>query len=88
MTNYEKLRQFYKQNAKVEQEDFFNRLMGLFNIKNDTAYNIWYAEQRSWFKPEMIDELIRLDHNNEEQPNLLAGDFEWINGKFVAEFYE
>jgi hypothetical protein len=88
MTNYQKLENYYKENFNLNEDNneykFFLGLSKLFGVSIQTAMDIWYAESRSWFKPEMIDELIRLDapENEGHRPNLYAGDFDWRDGKF------
>jgi hypothetical protein len=81
--------QFCREHANDEQEAFFDALAVKFGVNYSTALNIWYAEQRSWFKPEMIAELIRLDKAGPEEfrPILASGEFEWdeVNCKFVPE---
>lgn len=86
MTNYEKYDQYCRENASAEEKGFFGGICALFNVSIETAYNLWYAEQRSWFKEEMFDELIRLDGKTDEfQPCLATGEWAWKNGKFVPE---
>lgn len=85
MTNYEKYLQYCKDNAKAEEGDFFNGICKLFDVTVGTAYNLWYAPQRSWFVPQMFDELIRLDKNPDEfRPCLATGEWTWQDGKFLS----
>jgi hypothetical protein len=76
---YQKYCEFRKDHANDSEDDFFNNLMKEFNISYQTALNIWYAVQRSWFKPEMVEEFIRLDNPNNEgfRPILTVGHFCW-----------
>lgn len=88
-TPYEKYDQFCRDNAQLNIEDFFNRLTRLFNVSIGTAYNIWYADQRSWFEPEMMEEIIRLDKPGKDDfvPSLTTGGWDWDRQakKFVPE---
>ncbi len=87
MNNYQKYLKFCKNHKRNQVDDFFDALAKEFNVTEGTTYQIWYAEQRSWFKPEMIDELIRLDNPEVPgfRPNLGSGEFDWEDGKFVPE---
>lgn len=78
MTNWEKYVEYCQDNAHC-QADFYHGICQLFNVSYDTALNIWYVPQRSWFRAEMIDELIRLDDPTEVgfRPNLCSGEFGW-----------
>lgn len=77
MTKYKQYLEFCTNNSKANTETFFTGLQRLFNISEASAMDIWYAAQRSWFKPEMVDELIRLDKAGEWRPNLQSGEFIW-----------
>ncbi len=84
-TNYDKYCDYCDGN-KMEQEEFYQGIMDLFNVSYGTAMNLWYAPQRSWFKEEMFDELIRLDKVKDEFiPNLCSGEFEWEGNKFIPD---
>lgn len=88
MTNYQKFHKFNAENGHLERVEYFAKLSELFDCQIHTVIDIWYAEQRSWFKPEMIDELLRLDKvppGSEFRPNLCSGEFEWRDGRFVPE---
>lgn len=89
MTNYEKYNQFCQDNRMADETDFFQRLCELFGVSHSTAMDIWYAPQRSWFRPAMIDELIRLDKVGTEEfhPNLYSREFDWdsVNNRFLPE---
>jgi len=50
------------------------------NTSVDAAYDVWYANQRSWIKPGMIDTIIEMARNPTNysfHPNFGSGDFEW-----------
>jgi hypothetical protein len=84
MTNYEKLKMYLNSDdSPREFMAFIDLLANLLNISDNTALSIWYAEQRSWFKPGMVDELIRLDDPNAVgfRPNLGSGEFTWNDNK-------
>lgn len=87
MTNYDKFISFLRKHKDDSWNAFFDNLAKEFDVSQSTAYSIWYAEQRSWFRPEMIDELIRLDKAPKEEfrPSLASGEFQWKNGKFLPE---
>lgn len=88
--NFQKYLDFLKQHQYSNEDEFFQHLTELFPVSSATAYDIWYAYQRSWFEPEMIDALIKLDgisDNSVFRPNLFSGDFDWDDEKkeFVPE---
>ncbi len=91
MTKYEQYNQYCIEHKNDDTAPFFKGLQELLNCSYGTAMNIWYAEQRSWFEQEMVDELIRLDgheiNNGEFYPNLFSGEFDWDykNKKFIPE---
>lgn len=59
MTNYEKLIEIIEDN-----DAFFVDMLvsGTFKIGVQTAADILHIKDKTWFEPEMIDELIELDH--------------------------
>ncbi len=76
-TKYEKMVDFYEKST-LDDNAFFEGLAKELDISFDAAIDIWYAEQRSWFKPEMVDELCRLDKvKGEFRPALYSGEFGW-----------
>lgn len=79
MDAYQKLLSFYqnKANRKMTTQDFFAEMAHEFQCSENTALLIWYAEQRSWFDPNMIDVLITMERQGKELPNLVSGDFRW-----------
>ena len=85
MNANDKYNQFIKNHRNDDQDDFFENLAKEFNVSVGTAYNIWYAPQRSWYKPEMMDEIIRLDKVGAEQfhPCFASGEFKWDGNKFI-----
>lgn len=93
MTAYEKYDQFCRESSRLpshlNEDRFFNELAKLFNVSIGTAYNIWYADQRSWFEPEMMEEIVRLDKPGKDDfvPNLMSGEWDWDRQekKFVPE---
>jgi len=89
MKNYDKYLEFCQSNKNVEESEFFSKLAQMFDISIGTAYKIWYAEQRSWFKPEMVDAIIALDKAplKEFRPLFCSGEFERDveNKKFIPE---
>ena len=59
---------------------YFNQLAKTLNTSVDAAHDIWYANQRSWLKPGMIDAIIEMAKNPTNysfHPNFASGDFEW-----------
>lgn len=83
MSKYEEYRKFYQEHKHLNGDHFFADLAEFFNISMSRAMDIHYATLRSWFKPEMIEELIRLDSAKHEfQPPIYSGDFKWEEGKF------
>lgn len=85
VSKYEEYRKFYQEYKHLHLEDkFVPKLAELFNITIGAAYEIVYATRQSWFVPEMVEELIRLDKfpRGEFQPNIYACDFKWEEGKF------
>lgn len=73
-------------NWEDEQAVFFTELDNLFNVHD--SINIWYAPQRSWYKPEMMDvivDMIKNPDNYDFIPNFYTGEFDWDheNKKFV-----
>ncbi len=89
MTAYEKYNQFWETNAQLNIEEFLDRLAKLFDVSIETAYNIWYADQRGWFEPKMMEEIIRLDKPGKDDfvPSLTTGGWNWDRQakKFVPE---
>lgn len=83
MNTYNLYLKFCEENKQSGEDRFFCKLAQEFDCSVNCSYLFWFAEQRSWFKPEMIDELIRMDKNGEDFPNLLSGDFRWENNKFL-----
>ena len=66
----------------------FESLQNLFDVSPAGAMDIWYAPQRSWYVPEMMDVIIDMDKNPQKYdfiPVLTSGDFDWdqVNKKFV-----
>lgn len=83
MTGYEKYIRFCEQNTTLGECEFFDKLAEELQVSRKTALDIWYAHQRSWFEPEMVDELIRLDKaEGEFKPILGTREFVWKDGKF------
>lgn len=80
-TAYDKYSDIFSLHAKKcnSENEFFEILMKEFQVGYDTAMDMWYAPQRSWFKEEMMEEIIRLDNSAEEgfRPNLCSGEFKW-----------
>lgn len=88
MNAHEKYNQFRKDHFNDEPDTFFANLAKEFGVSDSTAYDIWYAPQRSWYKPEMMDEIVRLDKVTDEFfPNYYSGSFDWdeVNKKFIPE---
>jgi hypothetical protein len=87
MTADQKYTDFCKNHIKDSEQDFFQNLANEFDVSVGTAYNIWYAPQRSWYKPEMMEEIIRLDKCKLEEffPNFYTGEFKWNGKNFVEE---
>lgn len=87
MTVYERYKSLCQELSNLDITDFFNHMAYELEVTNDTIGNIHYAVGRSWFKPEMVDELIRLNDPKAEgyRPNLYSGNFDWneIDGRFV-----
>lgn len=84
-TAYQIYLDYCSRNANAGHTAFFTGLQELFQVSDRVTLDIWYAPQRSWFVPEMIEELIRLDHAGEPLPNLTSGEFKWdeVNKKFI-----
>lgn len=87
MTSYEKLVEIVE-----EQDPFFVDMMvsGEFKIGLQTATDILYIKNKHWFKPEMVDELINIDHEGRFDhvfyPNVYnESEFGWdnVNKKFI-----
>lgn len=73
-----------------EQSEYFDRLAEYLNVSDHTAQDIWYSNQRSWFKPEMVDVMIDMDRNPDKysfHPIYTSGAFIWdsVNKKFIPE---
>ena len=75
--SYDKLMKFYRDNPDLDQDVFFSKLAKEFQCSDFCAVLLWYAEQRSWFVPEMIDELVRLDKIDKLPTKLFSGEFMW-----------
>ena len=89
MTAHEKYNQFCRNHVNDSEADFFANLAEEFDVSLSVAYDIWYAPQRNWYLPEMMDEIIRLDKApaGEFRPNFCSGEFDWdnVNKKFIPE---
>lgn len=89
MNAYQQYQQFCKNHAKDSETNFFNALMKEFNVSYDTALDIWYAPQRSWFRSEMMEAIIALDklEPGEFIPCFASGEFKWdaVNKKFLPQ---
>lgn len=69
---------------------YFEELMRLLDVSHHTACDLWYANQRSWFKPEMAEVIVDMEKNKEKYnyfPILTRGDFAWdsVNRRFIPE---
>ncbi len=90
MLLYEKYLKFCKEHYHDSSEQFFERLAIEFNLTGFAAFDIWYAVQRSWFQPKMMDVLIDMYQNPEKYtfiPNILRHDFIWDGEKFLPDGY-
>lgn len=89
MTNHDKFFQFCNENRNLGWSEFFQKLVTEFKVSCGCATDMWYATERSWYRPEMMDELIRLDNPKESgfRPNLRSGEFEWDakNNRFLPD---
>ncbi len=75
MTTYELFLASIKRHAECDETEFFEQLaIDLGNCNADDAMFLWYANQRSWFKPEMTDEILS---NRTIQRQLLTGELKW-----------
>lgn len=84
-TKHEIYLQFCRDHIDDSQDKFFDALCEKFNISMNCALDIWYAEQRSWFDPKMIDVLIDMHHNPQNYsffPSLSSGEFTWKDDRF------
>lgn len=65
-------------NWEDEQAVFFTELNEFFDVPN--SLNIWYAPQRSWYRPEMMNIIVNMSRNPDKYdflPNFGTGDFTW-----------
>lgn len=96
MTSEQKVQQYYADYAHIEPAadnsigEFCKGLAKYLGCSTDCALDIWYARQRSWFRPEMIQALIDLDSSTDPmvfRPCLPSGEFVWdvVNKKFIPE---
>lgn len=70
-------------NWEDEQACYFTALSEEFNVPD--AVDIWYAPQRSWYKPEMMNVIVDMLRNPEKydfHPNFTSHDFEWTDNQF------
>lgn len=58
---------------------FIRGLAQYLGCSENTAMDIWYARQRSWFKKEMVQALIDLEKAppGTFRPRLTTGEFAW-----------
>ena len=75
MSTYELFLASMKRHAECEEMDFFEQVaIDLGNCNAQDAMMLWYANQRSWFKPEMADEILT---NPSIHAQLLTGELSW-----------
>jgi hypothetical protein len=89
--NYEKYPQSFNEHKDKEWDEFFFSMAQDLSCSFSTVYNIWYANQRSWFKPDMVEALIKLEKEPDAfQPHLISGDFDWDDNtkRFVPDAKE
>lgn len=87
--NYQNLCQTYGIKDADEIQGFIQGLAQHIGCNDDTAMDIWYARQRSWFCKEMVQALIDLEKapKGTFRPILTTGEFEWdeTNRCFIPE---
>jgi hypothetical protein len=71
-----------------EQSAFFQILASRLNCSAASAMMLWYADQRSWYEPEMADVIVDIGNypnRYDYMPNFTSGDFIWDreNKRFI-----